>query len=73
LIQKNVAGLIGKLIPIIDLQNWKDLQTVFEQSIQSSPDSKSTLVLLNQLIGEFKLPQQIVDYMLKCLHHENLS
>jgi hypothetical protein len=51
LIQKNVAGLIGKLIPIIDLQNWKDLQTVFEQSIQSSPDSKSTLVLLNQLIG----------------------
>lgn len=72
LVQKNVAGLIGKLIPVVDLQNWKDLQVVFEQAIQSAPDSKMTLVLLNELIGQFKPPKQVIDYMLKCLFHSNL-
>ena len=45
---------------------------VFEEAITSAPDSKLTLVLLNQLIGEFDPPKQVIEYMLKCLYHDGL-
>lgn len=69
LVQKNVAGIIGRVLSTINIQEWTGLQVVFQEAIQSAPDSKTTLVLLNQLIGQFKPPQQVVEYMLKCLYH----
>lgn len=53
----------------MNVQEWKELQVVFEEAIQSAPESKMTLILLNQLIGQFNPPKQVVEYMLKCLYH----
>ena len=56
-IQRGIATLIGLLLPVVELKNWVELQTLLDQAIQSDPNSVATFVLLNCLLYHFKPPK----------------
>lgn len=71
-IQKGVAHLIGMLLPVVELKNWAELQSLLDQALQSDPHSVSTLILLNCLLYHFKAPKELNNYLFNALKQPNL-
>lgn len=71
-IQRGIANLIGILLPVVELKNWPELQSLLDQALQSDPHSIATFVLLNCLLYHFKAPQQLNNYLFNALKVPNL-
>jgi hypothetical protein len=72
LIQKGIATLISILLPIVEIKNWVELQTLLDEAIRSAPESAATFVLLNSLLYHFKPPKELYIYLFNALKMEKL-
>lgn len=67
LVQKGIATLISILLPIVEIKNWVELQTLLDEAIRSAPESAATFVLLNSLLYHFKPPKELYLYLFNAL------
>lgn len=67
-VQKGICKLISQLLMLVKFPNWPELQQLFAHTLANTPDSPTSLVLLESLIcDEFQPTPEILQYLFKCL------